>query len=174
LAVFLAGFLLLSRGSAADERPSCVLGDSIEVAVHQAALRCGMVAKVGITSVRWAAAHAEAVVADRIVISLGANDDGIDTEIALRTIRRRLTGSVIWLRPNIRRAAQLEAITNVAAAFGDVVFDTPRPMAARTACIPRRTARGRSPSGLESLYLWTPRGGRASLNEARTGLCKRT
>jgi hypothetical protein len=83
-----------------------------------------MVAKVGITSVRWAAAHAEAVVADRIVISLGANDDGIDTEIALRTIRRRLTGSVIWLRPNIRRAAQLEAITNVAAAFGDVVFDT--------------------------------------------------
>lgn len=104
--------------------PCIFLGDSIAVGIGQQRPECETVAKVGITSQRFAdnmMIHATAATA---VISLGVNDDEtVPTVENLRRVRGEISAQrVFWIVPNIKPFAR-EAVQRVAGENGDMLLD---------------------------------------------------
>jgi lysophospholipase L1-like esterase len=78
-----------------------IIGDSIAVGISKYRPECEVHAKVGITSRHWNNANKNlALQANTVIISLGSNDKGIDTEGELRIIRGRTHADhVYWVVP---------------------------------------------------------------------------
>jgi lysophospholipase L1-like esterase len=105
-----------------------IVGDSIAVGVSQVRPECQSIAKSGINSRDWNNKHLHKLKPARtLVISLGANDLGINTEANVRTLRTSAQADrVFWLLPSSKlKPRQVEAVRQVAAEFGDTVI--PRP-----------------------------------------------
>ena len=105
-----------------------IVGDSIAVGVSQVRPECQAIVKSGINSKAWIDKHLHKLKpAKTLVISLGANDLGINTEGHIRSLRTNAQADrVFWLLPSQRlKPRQVEAVRLVAAEFGDTVI--PRP-----------------------------------------------
>lgn len=105
-----------------------IVGDSIAVGVSQVRPECQAIAKSGINSSDWNKKHLHKLKPTKtLVISLGANDLGINTEGHVRSLRTNAQADrVFWLLPSQRlKPRQVEAVKIVAAEFGDTVI--PRP-----------------------------------------------
>ena len=105
-----------------------IVGDSIAVGVSQVRPECHAIAKSGINSRDWNTKHLHKLKPARtLVISLGANDLGINTEANVRTLRTNARADrVFWLLPSAKlKPRQVEAVRQVASEFGDTVI--PRP-----------------------------------------------
>jgi len=105
-----------------------IVGDSIAVGVSQVRPECQSIAKSGINSSDWNKKHLHKLKPARtLIISLGANDLGINTEGHVRSLRTNAQADrVFWLLPSQRlKPRQVEAVRQVAAEFGDTVI--PRP-----------------------------------------------
>ena len=106
-----------------------IVGDSIAVGVSQVRPECQSIAKSGINSRDWTGKHLQKLRPTRIlIISLGANDyKGINTEGHIRSLRTNAQADrVFWLLPSQRlKPRQVEAVSQVAAEFGDTII--PRP-----------------------------------------------
>jgi len=105
-----------------------IVGDSIAVGVSQVRPECQAIAKSGINSSDWNNKHLHKLKPTRtLIISLGANDLGINTQAHVRTLRTNAQADrVFWLLPSQRlKPRQVEAVRQVAAEFGDTVI--PRP-----------------------------------------------
>ncbi len=105
-----------------------IVGDSIAVGVSQVRPECASIAKSGINSGDWNKRHLHKLKPARtLIISLGANDLGINTEGNIRSLRTNAQADrVFWLLPSQRlKPRQVEAVKLVAAEFGDTVI--PRP-----------------------------------------------
>ena len=105
-----------------------IVGDSIAVGVSQVRHECQSIAKSGINSHDWNAKHLHKLKPVRtLIISLGANDLGINTEGNIRSLRTNAQAErVFWLLPSQRlKPRQVEAVRQVASEFGDTVI--PRP-----------------------------------------------
>jgi lysophospholipase L1-like esterase len=106
-----------------------IVGDSIAVGVSQVRPECRAIAKSGINSRDWTGKHLQKLLPTRtLIISLGANDyKGINTEGHIRSLRTNAQADrVFWLLPSQRlKPRQVEAVSQVAAEFGDTVI--PRP-----------------------------------------------
>ena len=105
-----------------------IVGDSIAVGVSQVRTECQAIAKSGINSSDWNKKHLHKLKPARtLIISLGANDLGINTEGHIRSLRTNAQADrVFWLLPSQRlKPRQVEAVKLVAAEFGDTVI--PRP-----------------------------------------------
>lgn len=105
-----------------------VVGDSIAVGVSQVRPECEAIVKSGINSKTWNDRHLHKLKPARtLIISLGANDLGINTEGHVRTLRTNAQADrVFWLLPSAKlKPRQVEAVRQVAAEFGDTVI--PRP-----------------------------------------------
>ena len=96
--------------------------------VSQVRPECEHIVKSGINSRDWTAKHLHKLKPTRtLIISLGANDLGINTEGHVRSLRTNAQADrVFWLLPSQRlKPRQVEAVRQVAAEFGDTVI--PRP-----------------------------------------------
>lgn len=105
-----------------------IVGDSIAVGVSQVRPECQAIAKSGINSSDWNKKHLNKLrPAKTLIISLGANDLGINTEGHIRSLRTNAQADrVFWLLPSQRlKPRQVEAVRQVAEEFGDTVI--PRP-----------------------------------------------
>jgi len=105
-----------------------IVGDSIAVGVSQVRPECEAIAKSGINSGDWNKKHLHKLKPARtLIISLGANDLGINTEGHIRSLRTNAQADrVFWLLPSQKlKPRQAEAVRQVAAEFGDTVI--PRP-----------------------------------------------
>ena len=106
-----------------------IVGDSIAVGVSQVRPECQSIAKSGINSRDWTGKHLQKLRPTRtLIISLGANDyKGINTEGHIRSLRTNAQADrVFWLLPSQRlKPRQVEAVSQVAAEFGDTII--PRP-----------------------------------------------
>jgi lysophospholipase L1-like esterase len=105
-----------------------IVGDSIAVGVSQVRPECQAIAKSGINSSDWNKRHLHKLKQTKVlIISLGANDLGINTEGHVRSLRTNAQADrVFWLLPSQRlKPRQVEAVKLVAAEFGDTVI--PRP-----------------------------------------------
>jgi lysophospholipase L1-like esterase len=105
-----------------------IVGDSIAVGVSQVRTECQAIAKSGINSGDWNKKHLHKLKPARtLIISLGANDLGINTEGHIRSLRTNAQANrVFLLLPSQRlKPRQVEAVKLVAAEFGDTVI--PRP-----------------------------------------------
>jgi lysophospholipase L1-like esterase len=105
-----------------------IVGDSIAVGVSQVRPECQAIVKSGINSKTWNDRHLHKLKpAKTLIISLGANDLGINTEGHVRSLRTNAQADrVFWLLPSQRlKPRQVEAVRLVAAEFGDTVI--PRP-----------------------------------------------
>lgn len=105
-----------------------IVGDSIAVGVSQVRHECASIAKSGINSSDWNKRHLHKLKPVRtLIISLGANDLGINTEGNVRSLRTNARADrVFWLLPSQRlKPKQVAAVQQVAAEFGDTVI--PRP-----------------------------------------------
>jgi lysophospholipase L1-like esterase len=105
-----------------------IVGDSIAVGVSQVRTECQAIAKSGINSSDWNKRNLHKLKPARtLIISLGANDLGINTEGNIRSLRTNAQADrVFWLLPSQRlKPRQVEAVKLVAAEFGDTVI--PRP-----------------------------------------------
>ena len=105
-----------------------IVGDSIAVGVSQVRTECQAIAKSGINSGDWNKKHLHKLKPARtLIISLGANDLGINTEGHIRSLRTNAQANrVFWLLPSQRlKPRQVEAVKLVAVEFGDTVI--PRP-----------------------------------------------
>lgn len=105
-----------------------IIGDSIAVGVSQVRPECQAIVKSGINSKAWNTQHLHKLKPARtLIISLGANDLGINTEGNVRTLRTNAKADkVFWLLPSAKlKPQQVEAVKQVAAEFGDTVI--PRP-----------------------------------------------
>jgi lysophospholipase L1-like esterase len=105
-----------------------IVGDSIAVGVSQIRTECQAIAKSGINSSDWNKKHLHKLKPTKtLIISLGANDLGINTEGHVRSLRTNAQADrVFWLLPSQRlKPRQFEAVKLVAAEFGDIVI--PRP-----------------------------------------------
>jgi len=105
-----------------------IVGDSIAVGVSQVRHECMSIAKSGINSRDWNQKHLHKLKPTRtLVISLGANDLGINTEGHVRSLRTNAQAErVFWLLPSQKlKPRQVEAVRRVAEEFGDTVI--PRP-----------------------------------------------
>lgn len=105
-----------------------IVGDSIAVGVSQIRKECKAIVKSGINSKTWVDKHLNKLQPTKtLIISLGANDLGINTEGHIRTLRTNADAKqVYWLLPSSKlKPKQVEAVKQVAAEFGDVVI--PRP-----------------------------------------------
>jgi hypothetical protein len=95
-----------------------IVGDTIALAVDLAAgARCVVVARVGIGTRAFADMYAHPIEAGLTVISLGANDGASSAPDALRELRGKIDGNVVWLLPANASAARTDewAIADVAA-----------------------------------------------------------
>ena len=105
-----------------------IIGDSIAVGVSQVRPECQSIAKSGINSTNWNKLHLHKLKPTKtLIISLGANDLGIDTEANIRKLREKAEADrVFWLLPSHRlKPDQVRAVKFVAQDFGDTVI--PRP-----------------------------------------------
>ena len=105
-----------------------IVGDSIAVGVSQVRPECTSIAKSGINSRDWNSKNMHRLQPARtLIISLGANDAGINTEANIRSLRTNAQADrVFWLLPSQRlKPRQVEAVQQVAREFGDMVI--PRP-----------------------------------------------
>ncbi len=106
---------------------SClVMGDSIAVGVGQNLPQCRTEAKVGVSSTQVVQRLRDDPSADRVVISLGANDGALaaGTLKNLTELRKTVHARVVyWLLPASSAAAR-RAIHAVAARHGDRIIDT--------------------------------------------------
>jgi lysophospholipase L1-like esterase len=105
-----------------------IVGDSIAVGVSQVRPECEAIAKSGINSSDWNKKHLHKLKPARtLIISLGANDLGINTEGHVRSLRTNAQADrVFWLLPSQKlKPKQVEAVRQVATEFGDTVI--PRP-----------------------------------------------
>ncbi|MEJ0016469.1 MAG: SGNH/GDSL hydrolase family protein [Acetobacteraceae bacterium] len=101
-----------------------MIGDSIALGVGQTLPECRTEAQVGITSQRFAQEVRSPPAADKVVISLGAND-GASPAIAanLERVRSSVRASTVyWLLPPHGEYARA-AIRDVALRFGDWLID---------------------------------------------------
>jgi lysophospholipase L1-like esterase len=85
-----------------------ILGDSIAVGTQYFRPNCGVYAKSGINSAQWNINYRMMELnADTVVISLGSNDAGIDTEKELTKLRSRVKAKkVYWIVPAIKPKVQ--------------------------------------------------------------------
>lgn len=105
-----------------------IVGDSIAVGVSQVRRECQSIAKSGINSSNWNKLHLHKLKPTKtLIISLGANDLGIDTEANIRKLREKAQAErVFWLLPSQRlKPDQVRAVKFVAIEYGDTVI--PRP-----------------------------------------------
>jgi lysophospholipase L1-like esterase len=105
-----------------------IIGDSIAVGVSQVRPECQSIAKSGINSSNWNRLHLNKLQPTRtLIISLGANDLGVDTDANLRKLRSAaLADRVFWLLPSQRlKPEQYRAVKFIAIENGDTVI--PRP-----------------------------------------------
>lgn len=105
-----------------------IIGDSIAVGVSQVRTECQAIAKSGINSANWNKLHLHKLQPTKtLIISLGANDLGIDTEANIRKLREKAQADrVFWLLPSQKlKPDQYRAVKFVAQDFGDTVI--PRP-----------------------------------------------
>ena len=105
-----------------------IVGDSIAVGVSQVRPECQSIAKSGINSANWNKLHLSKLQPTKtLIISLGANDLGIDTEANIRKLREKAQAQrVFWLLPSQKlKPDQVRAVKFVAQDFGDTVI--PRP-----------------------------------------------
>jgi lysophospholipase L1-like esterase len=105
-----------------------IIGDSIAVGVSQVRTECQSIAKSGINSANWNQLHLHKLKPARtLIISLGANDLGVDTEQNIRRLREQAKADrVFWLLPSQRlKPEQVRAVKFVAIEYGDTVI--PRP-----------------------------------------------
>jgi len=105
-----------------------IVGDSIAVGVSQVRPECKSIAKSGINSANWNKQHLNKLQPTKtMIISLGANDLGVNTEENIRQLRERAQADrVFWLLPSQRlKPDQVRAVKFVAQDFGDTVI--PRP-----------------------------------------------
>ena len=105
-----------------------IVGDSIAVGVSQVRRECQAIAKSGINSANWNKLHLHKLQPTKtLIISLGANDLGIDTEANIRKLREKAQAQrVFWLLPSQKlKPDQVRAVKFVAQDFGDTVI--PRP-----------------------------------------------
>ena len=105
-----------------------IVGDSIAVGVSQVRPECASIAKSGINSHDWNSKNMHRLRPARtLIISLGANDAGINTEGNIRALRTNAQADrVFWLLPSQRlKPRQVAAVQQVAQEFGDTVI--PRP-----------------------------------------------
>jgi len=107
-----------------------IAGDSIAVGVGQVSPTCVTWARSGINSQTYVRDYGHRnFQADRLIISLGANDwRGIDTERHIRALRERARARVVyWILPNeTLKPRQVEIIKRLALEWGDQVIDRPR------------------------------------------------
>jgi lysophospholipase L1-like esterase len=102
-----------------------IVGDSIAVGISQVRPECESVAKVGITSTAWNKQFLTRIIpAKTLIISLGTNDDGVNTEMNVRKLRIKAGSyNVFWVLPNEQlKPKQAAAVIQVAKEFGDVVI----------------------------------------------------
>jgi len=105
-----------------------IVGDSIAVGVSQVRPECQAIVKSGINSSTWNRLHLEKLQPARtLIISLGANDLGVDTDANIRRLRAAAQADrVFWLLPIQRlKPEQVRAVKFVAVEYGDTVI--PRP-----------------------------------------------
>lgn len=105
-----------------------IVGDSIAVGVSQVRPECQAIAKSGINSAEWNRQHLHKLKPTRVlIISLGANDLGVNTEENIRALRLKAQAEkVFWLLPSQRlKPEQVRAVKFVAQDFNDTVI--PRP-----------------------------------------------
>lgn len=105
-----------------------IVGDSIAVGVSQVRKECVAYAKSGINSRDWNKKYLSKLQpAKTVIISLGANDLGVNTEENIRTLRSKVKADkVFWLLPSQKlKPKQVEAVIRVAFDFDDVFI--PRP-----------------------------------------------
>ena len=105
-----------------------IVGDSIAVGVSQVRPECEAIVKSGINSKTWNDKHLHKLKPARtLIISLGANDLGINTEGHVRALRTNAQADrVFWLLPSAKlKPRQVEAVQQVAAEFGDTVIHRP-------------------------------------------------
>ena len=105
-----------------------IVGDSIAVGVSQVRKECVAYAKSGINSRDWNKKYLNKLQpAKTVIISLGANDLGVNTEENIRTLRSKVKADrVFWLLPSQKlKPKQVEAVIRVASDFDDVFI--PRP-----------------------------------------------
>lgn len=105
-----------------------IIGDSIAVGVSQVRTECVSYAKSGINSSNWNKVYLNRLTpAKTLIISLGANDLGVNTEANIRTLREKAQADrVFWLLPSQKlKPEQYRAVKFVAIDYGDTVI--PRP-----------------------------------------------
>ncbi len=105
-----------------------IVGDSIAVGVSQVRTECQSIAKSGINSANWNQLHLHKLKPARtLIISLGANDLGVDTEANVRKLRANAKADrVFWILPSARlKPKQVEAVTKVATEFTDIIILRP-------------------------------------------------
>lgn len=105
-----------------------IVGDSIAVGVSQVRVECQSMAKSGINSARWNELYLHRLKPARtLIISLGANDLGVDTEANIRRLRTNARADrVFWILPSERlKPKQVEAVTKVATEFTDTIIFRP-------------------------------------------------
>ncbi len=114
-----------NSGQGADLIPCLVIGDSIAVGVGRHLPECHTEARVGISSHQLITQFGSAKAADRVVISLGANDGtAARTFDNLTRLRKSVHARVVyWLIPAASQHAR-SAVRQVAARHGDRVIDT--------------------------------------------------
>lgn len=106
----------------AQASPCHIIGDSIAVGVSQYLPQCNRVAVIGINSGRFNRLYGHLSFTGVVVISLGANDGGVDTLSNLRKIRSRIHGDVIWIIPTTRNQGTLAAIQTISQSHGDRII----------------------------------------------------
>lgn len=100
-----------------------IVGDSIALAINLAAgAHCAVVAKVGIGSRSFTDLYAHPLAVGLTVISLGANDGASAAPDALRELRSKIHGIVVWIQPANASAARA-AVLLVASEYGDRHID---------------------------------------------------
>jgi lysophospholipase L1-like esterase len=100
-----------------------ILGDSIAEGTKMVMPSCVTYSKVGINSAAWNKKYlAKDLSAPKVIISLGTNDDGIDTYSEIKKMRLRVSADrVYWIMPAIKPHIQV-MVTRVAAEFDDIVL----------------------------------------------------
>jgi lysophospholipase L1-like esterase len=105
-----------------------IVGDSIAVGVSQVRTECQAIVKSGINSDSWNKQHLHKLKPTKtLIISLGANDLGVNTEVNIRKLREAAQADrVFWLLPSQRlKPDQVRAVKFVAQDYNDTVI--PRP-----------------------------------------------
>lgn len=105
-----------------------IVGDSIAVGVSQVRPECKSIAKSGINSANWNKQHLNKLQPTKtMIISIGANDLGVDTDANIRKLRKAAQADrVFWLLPSQKlKPEQYRFVKFVAQEYGDTVI--PRP-----------------------------------------------